>query len=559
VTFPYLALGAMGAAALSYALARLTRQYAVAAILGATAILLFHGIFYFHYTADDAYITYRYASNFAHGQGLVWNPGQWVEGYTDFLWVLSVAGGVKAGADPVLAGRWLGFGLSVVVAGSVYALSTRLLEGVAGRAAGLAGALFLSTCGTWAVWATAGLEAPLFAVFALAAVLLHILEQRRPRIPASGAVWALVAMTRPDGLLLVAVSGVFKLGEAAARTLELGRSRRRALLVEALSLALWAAAFAALFVPYFVWRYRRYGWLFPNTYYAKVGASFDQYTRGLDYLATFSQEYAAWLLLLVPLAVALTAIRRAPTLYVLALVAAWFCYVVYIGGDSLARFRFLAPILPLAYPLVAASGAALIAPLTADRKRWMVEASAALAVAALLAFNLHASVADFALPKERLAVTHRVEMGRWLHDNVPATTTIAVIPAGAIPYESGLTTIDMLGLSDEHIAHRDLPLGEFPAGHEKYDSRYVLDRRPDIILLTDALQAAAWSKQDYLTMDPGVIPARIDMLRQQRFWDEYAARSVRLPDGLWFNLLVRRDAENVLARTQPAAGLSPQP
>jgi hypothetical protein len=117
----------------------------------------------------------------------------------------------------------------------------------------------------------------------------------------------------------------------------------------------------------------------------------------------------------------------------------------------------------------------------------------------------------------------------------------------------------MLGLNDEHIAHRDLPLGEFPAGHEKYDSQYVLDQRPDIILLTDALQTAAWSQSDYLTQDAGVIPARVDMLKQQRLWDEYAARSVRLSDGRWFNLLVRRDAERVMAKTLPAAGLSPQP
>ncbi len=558
MTFPYLALGAMGAAALSYALARLTRQYAVAAVLGGAAILLFHGIFYFHYTADDAYITYRYARNFADGAGLVWNPGQWVEGYTDFLWVLSVAGLVKAGADPVLAGRWLGFGLSVVVAGGVYVLSTRLVEGASGRAAGLAAVLLLSTCGTWAVWATAGLEAPLFAVLALAAVLLHIREQSRPRIPASGAVWAFVAMTRPDGLLLVAVSGLFKLGEAAARMMEsrhLGlRARIGELLVEPMSLALWVAAFAGLFVPYFVWRYDRYGWLFPNTYYDKVGASFDQYTRGLGYLTAFSQQYAAWLLLLAPLAIALTSIRRMPAFYVLALVAVWFGYVVYVGGDALARFRFFAPVLPLAYAIIAASGAALIGELAAHRQRWIAEAAAALAVAALLAFNLHASAADFALPGERLAVTQRVEMGRWLHDNVPATTTIAVIPAGAIPYESGLHTIDMLGLLDEHIAHRDLPLGGFPAGHEKYDSQYVLDQQPDIILLTDSLQTVAWSQHDYMTQDQGVIPARIDMLKQEGLWREYAARSVHLSDGRWFNLLVRRDAENVLARTLPPPG-----
>ena len=34
---------------------------------------------------DDAMISMRYAWNFSHGSGLVWNPGQYVEGYTNPL------------------------------------------------------------------------------------------------------------------------------------------------------------------------------------------------------------------------------------------------------------------------------------------------------------------------------------------------------------------------------------------------------------------------------------------------------------------------------------------
>ena len=36
---------------------------------------------------DDAMISMRYAYNLAHGQGLVWNAGEYVEGYTNPLWV----------------------------------------------------------------------------------------------------------------------------------------------------------------------------------------------------------------------------------------------------------------------------------------------------------------------------------------------------------------------------------------------------------------------------------------------------------------------------------------
>src|SRR5688572_14864671 len=34
---------------------------------------------------DDAMISMRYAWNFSHGNGLVWNPGEYVQGYTNLL------------------------------------------------------------------------------------------------------------------------------------------------------------------------------------------------------------------------------------------------------------------------------------------------------------------------------------------------------------------------------------------------------------------------------------------------------------------------------------------
>ena len=37
---------------------------------------------------DDAYISFRYVQNFVDGNGLVFNIGEKVEGYTNLLWVL---------------------------------------------------------------------------------------------------------------------------------------------------------------------------------------------------------------------------------------------------------------------------------------------------------------------------------------------------------------------------------------------------------------------------------------------------------------------------------------
>jgi len=48
---------------------------------------------------DDAFISFRYAGNLVAGQGLVFNPGERVEGYTNFLWTVLLAACHRAGLD----------------------------------------------------------------------------------------------------------------------------------------------------------------------------------------------------------------------------------------------------------------------------------------------------------------------------------------------------------------------------------------------------------------------------------------------------------------------------
>ncbi|HHI81046.1 MAG TPA: hypothetical protein ENK02_13855, partial [Planctomycetes bacterium] len=52
-------------------------------ILLASGILLFlwHAAYAFSWTLDDPFISFRYASFLNRGQGLVFNPGERVEGY----------------------------------------------------------------------------------------------------------------------------------------------------------------------------------------------------------------------------------------------------------------------------------------------------------------------------------------------------------------------------------------------------------------------------------------------------------------------------------------------
>src|SRR5205823_2531369 len=60
------------------------------------------------FVIDDAFISFRYAENLVRGYGLVFNPGERVEGYTNFLWVLIIAGAKALGGDSLLSAKVLG-------------------------------------------------------------------------------------------------------------------------------------------------------------------------------------------------------------------------------------------------------------------------------------------------------------------------------------------------------------------------------------------------------------------------------------------------------------------
>lgn len=65
MNFPLLVLGTLAASGAAWAIARRTNHYLPAAIAGSAIVLFLNSILYYHYPSDDAYISYRYAQNFA--------------------------------------------------------------------------------------------------------------------------------------------------------------------------------------------------------------------------------------------------------------------------------------------------------------------------------------------------------------------------------------------------------------------------------------------------------------------------------------------------------------
>ena len=55
-------------------------------LLVAMVTLTVHSLIIQPWMLDDAFISFRYAENWVSGHGPVYNAGERVEGYTNFLW-----------------------------------------------------------------------------------------------------------------------------------------------------------------------------------------------------------------------------------------------------------------------------------------------------------------------------------------------------------------------------------------------------------------------------------------------------------------------------------------
>ena len=243
------------------------------------------------FITDDAFISFRYARNLLDGHGLVFNPGEYVEGYTNFLWVLELAAIWRVlGIRPEHVANWLSV---IYTVGTIAVMLWWVARMPFLRNRALVawiGLGLICSSATFAVWTSGGgLETRQFTFFALVAVAcLSVFGANRWGLLVASLSLAAAALTRPEGLLLAACCvGWFVVQRlVTARMLDWRGT-----------LAL-AGPFAVLIGGPFLARYRYYGEWLPNTYYAKhVG---PWYESGFRYLWAAAIETGLYLL--IPLA-----------------------------------------------------------------------------------------------------------------------------------------------------------------------------------------------------------------------------------------------------------------
>jgi hypothetical protein len=461
---------------------------------------------------DDAFIVFRYADHLLAGHGPVFNPGERVEGFTSPLWLLLLAAGRAAGFDYLSLVPALGIAFGAAAIAAAHDLARRVAPGWPAMIA----PLLLAAHPAFAMWSVHGLETALFVALLVSGLSAWV--GGRPRL--AGAWLGAAFWTRPEAAMVVVV--------LAATTL-VRRDRRRA--------GELLAVFAAFAVPLLAARLLYYGALFPNTFHAKTGGGFGRIRFGLGAARLFVETHVP--LVLAAGASALAAARRrgteAPVFDLAVLGAVWSAWIVWIGGDAFPGYRFWLPLLPIA-ATVAAWG---IARAASTRGRGLVLAAATVVGLGLVALDARPDpLLEYETGKDFTAKMRTV--GRWMRANVPAGTVIAVNYVGALPWESGLPTIDMLGLTDAAVGRSPIA-GRFRfPGHAKGNGASILDRRPGLILMGGV----------YLAPEPprGAIGPELDSEDQiaadPRLAAEYVLETTRIaaPGGrLWFAFYKRKD------------------
>jgi hypothetical protein len=438
-------------------------------ILGCVALVT-HAAWYHPFFADDSLISLRYSRRLLDGQGLTWNDGERVEGYTNLLWVLGTALVGKSGLDLVRGARVLGLAsIAACLAAVVVAYRPARLRDGLPAAVGVAS---IALAAPMAVWAIGGLEEPLLAgLLAWAAVLcLPLLEAERVRPSAvvlPGVLLGLVCLTRADGALFTVG---FCLALLVAR-------RDRTSVALSLMLALIPLLF---FAGQILFRLEYYGEWVPNTALVKVGFSPRRFVTGLGYVGYgFLTLFPLVALLGVGLGMALRG--RIPSRRIVFFsvpIALWSVYVVSMGGDFLPAFRHFVPTIAL-MALMAAEVVRAFGTTGKTERMWPWMAG----------FSWLFVFLQFWSPQSAVAHTERWEwdgevmgkmLGRAFGDR---RALIAVDAAGTYPYYSGLPSVDMLGLNDHYLTrHKPADFESRPLGHALGDSAYVLDRQPDIVI-----------------------------------------------------------------------------
>lgn len=424
---------------------------------------------------DDAFISYRYAQHLSQGDGLVFNIGETpVEGYTNFLWTLLMSLAFVLSIDPILF-SWI-VSLSCFVGTLVF--TYRLADDWIGNPYwGILAVFLLGINYTFSVFATSGLETQCQAMLIIIATYLTYqirttLKLNQLHLLILSINFSLLLLLRLDSAIFVGLLGLVVLHKIVQSS-ESIPSTIQGIITLSLPIIL-------IIGIWLLWKISFYGDVLPNTFYAKVSGEPFVYARGILYLLGFWLSY--WLFPF-PILIGWNAFNRKVSSFYKLLgftLLIWTLYLFYVGGDHM-EFRFMVPVLPLLMVLIVVTLSKY------SHQKFAVVALITMIILGSISHYLTFETSPFRTHQNSIqnmrdqrdaASVDWDAIGQVLGSafDYDRTVTIALNPAGIIPYYSQALTIDMLGLNNRWVAQNGVPYMTIAAHETVATFEYLLSQ-----------------------------------------------------------------------------------
>ncbi|MBD3254276.1 MAG: hypothetical protein GF383_04245 [Candidatus Lokiarchaeota archaeon] len=423
-------------------------------------------LYFFAFTKDDAFITFRYSKNFVNGHGIVFNrKGDPVEGYSNFLWVLLSTIPIIFNLEIVLYTKIFSIVLSFFTIIVLYKFTALFYDEKLSLIAPTLYALYYP----FHLWTVGCLETPLFVLLILCSYYFAYKEiSKEKSIPTISVLFSsLLFLARPEGIIFVlGLEGSILLYYLFfEKDLKIIKQRIFSILLV-----------SGGYCVYFVWRLSYYGYPFPNSYYLKRSIFISM--GAIEYVLTFlvftfpiivfsifgaykmikkEKNFKNFLFLIVPIL-----LNIALTLNLDAFNAA-------------QGFRYLLPSMPFIIVFSVKyfkdfhlKNEGNYDWLTNPRKK-IKSYLPFFFIFLLVLIPLSAPIVHKNVTFNDVNEKHYL-LSQWFDEYVDDEETVAYIDMGIVPYYCDLDFIDMWGLMDEQIAH------------EGFSVDYILDQEPTFIL-----------------------------------------------------------------------------
>jgi arabinofuranosyltransferase len=420
------------------------------------------------FTVDDAYISMRYARHLYEGKGLVYNIGEYVEGYSNFLWVIILAFGGSLGFNLPFIANVLGILFSLLTLVVVFKLMERINDGVSLWS--ILPVIFLSTNWDFTGWATGGLETALFTLLLFVTIYRFYEEviARTSSYQLSAIICGLLCLTRPEGYLF---SGLYFLTFGFVEVKKRNDWLKR--------VTAWLAIVAIIVVPHIIWKIIYYGDILPNSFYIKVNKP-AYFERGIRYAGFYLIQSHAYLWIL-PIIIGIK--KRLFCIYFMFIYSLiYVLYILWVGGDWMA-LRFFAPIIPVLIFMMVV-GFKSISDYALSKSNPIIRYSLIFVLILYggvtfwfnalptykygknrkFVFNEKLQILDYGAL--HLPEGNAIEVARAFKKVLLPNEVVAASFAGFTGFYTDIRVIDTLGLNDKYIARLPIAKPGQP-GHEK--------------------------------------------------------------------------------------------